>query len=924
MRKAGLLLLILAATGCGVLSQDDPYRVPRPAGNGGTTTQFTFENVVEDWQAAPGSYFPGFAVEEQAGWPRHGWPRGDSQSRAVLAGLASQQMDRGYAVVIFRGAACPRCSAVHDIMLEIGARAVELDWSTMLDAGGGVGREVKLAMDQLDPKGEDPVIFLGTRLLGTPEDVEAMFMKGELHARLRAYGHQPRTLPPVNRAPVVRIQAEATVSEAGQWSAAWSAGWIHPRVVGRLDVSILEARGLTAFAFSYDPVERKVVSNPWVEASIETHSARTLVETNTVTPVWPGGHNMSMFPIETPGSLLLLRVLHDDELLRSGPPLEMGRALLSMPLTQRPLERWVDLVGERAGDRVAGEVRVGMRYTATNHVELQLGRRARVGGIVVADSDVLNSTVRITVTCLLGSLALPSNRRIAILLADDPLAREDPRDPTSRYSGRYGGFGSPRSRLGWVVGDGRGGQTHVFDARLADAQAALSELEYTSPGNGTGDVISVAIDDRGHTGAGGNKSDSLDITVELFEGAVNEAPRLTMWPENRGKRVLPTSLGAAASREVPLGVELALHGVYLEDSDALDGLMQVTITAEAGVLSLHGLGPWHAGGAGRTSFEENVRRHADETEFEVWGQQLTTWTVRGYTTRNVLCTTAGGFSDEFQIEGPLAEEYQVRRNSLAGEDPAGASPSVRALVLHAGHALPLSYEAETDFELQVWVQASSPINLLVLTEDNYNLYTQISPYTYLPGPSLLGVSNGTVERFLIDISHPARYFVVLEEARDVDIPGWQETAGGGEWATQHSARDIAIEYAVRFQRVRYPVAHFAAATGEGTLEEASANQVCHWLHADRDHVPPPGLRAMDVSFSVGDGHRDAALVFLAPLAACQSALATLSYVRAPRGNESDVLDDAVRISVSDLGHSGSGGAQMGRYLIVVSPINASE
>jgi hypothetical protein len=102
---------------------------------------------------------------------------------------------------------------------------------------------------------------------------------------------------------------------------------------------------------------------------------------------------MSMFPIETPGSLLLLRVLHDDELLRSGPPLEMGRALLSMPLTQRPLERWVDLVGERAGDRVAGEVRVGMRYTATNPVELQLGRRARVGGIVVADSDVLNSTV---------------------------------------------------------------------------------------------------------------------------------------------------------------------------------------------------------------------------------------------------------------------------------------------------------------------------------------------------------------------------------------------------------------------------------------------------------------------------------------------------------------------------------------------------
>jgi len=192
MGNAGLLIVLLAATGCGVFSQDDPYRVPRPAGSGGTTTHFTFQNVVEEWQAAPGSYFPGFATEEQAGWPRNAWPRGDSHSRAVLAGLASQHMDRGYAVVLFRGAACSRCAAMHDIMLEIGARAVEVDWSTMLDAdGGGQGRDVKLAMDQLDPKGEHPVIFLGTRLLGTPEDVEAMFLKGELHARLRAYTPNP-------------------------------------------------------------------------------------------------------------------------------------------------------------------------------------------------------------------------------------------------------------------------------------------------------------------------------------------------------------------------------------------------------------------------------------------------------------------------------------------------------------------------------------------------------------------------------------------------------------------------------------------------------------------------------------------------------------------------------------------------------------
>ena len=114
-----------------------------------------------------------------------------------------------------------------------------------------------------------------------------------------------------------------------------------------------------------------------------------------------------------------------------------------------------------------------------------------------------------------------------------------------------------------------------FDARLPDAQAALSELEYTSPVNVSADRIEVVVDDRGHTGAGGNKSDALEINVALHAGAANTAPRLTMWPENRGARVLPQSLGAAAAREAPLGVEFALHGLYLEDEDNLDGLMQV-------------------------------------------------------------------------------------------------------------------------------------------------------------------------------------------------------------------------------------------------------------------------------------------------------------------------------------------------------------
>jgi len=301
------LWLLLAVTGCGVLSQDDPYRVPRPGNGGGTTTHFNLKGIVEEWEGGPGSYFPGFDIEERARWPRESWPRGDSQSRAVLAELASREMDRGYAIILFRGAACPRCEGLHEIFTEMGVRAVDVDFSKLYDAdGGGLGREVKVAMDQLDPLGEEPLLFLGTRLLGTPADVEAMFLTGELHARLRAYGHQPRTVEPINRAPVVRIEAVPTASEAARWSAAWSAGWLHPRVVARLDVTVLEARGLTPFSFSYNAIERKVVrgveptpgrpggsatSNPFVEAQVEGFSLRTPAVPQTLDPVWEGGYN---------------------------------------------------------------------------------------------------------------------------------------------------------------------------------------------------------------------------------------------------------------------------------------------------------------------------------------------------------------------------------------------------------------------------------------------------------------------------------------------------------------------------------------------------------------------------------------------------------------------------------------------------------
>lgn len=176
-----------------------------------------------------------------------------------------------------------------------------------------------------------------------------MLYTGELHARLRVYGVLPRSMPPENRAPVVRIQPRPTRPEAERLSVAWESSWVHPNVLGQLHVSVIQARGLTAFSYSYDAIQRKVlrgalptptgtvfgkaVSNPFVELELEGMKRRTEVQQATLDPVWQ--FNATFTPLRDPNSLLRLTVQHADEkppqldpLYHGDPALEMGYACL--------------------------------------------------------------------------------------------------------------------------------------------------------------------------------------------------------------------------------------------------------------------------------------------------------------------------------------------------------------------------------------------------------------------------------------------------------------------------------------------------------------------------------------------------------------------------------------------------------------------
>jgi hypothetical protein len=102
---------------------------------------------------------------------------------------------------------------------------------------------------------------------------------------------------PVNRAPVIRIQPRATRPEAERLSVSWQSSWVHPNVIARLQVRVIEARGLTAFGYSYDALQRKVVrgalpthqhlppsifgkavSNPFVQLELEGVTRRSQVQ----------------------------------------------------------------------------------------------------------------------------------------------------------------------------------------------------------------------------------------------------------------------------------------------------------------------------------------------------------------------------------------------------------------------------------------------------------------------------------------------------------------------------------------------------------------------------------------------------------------------------------------------------------------------
>ena len=379
-----------------------------------------------------------------------------------------------------------------------------------------------------------------------------------------------------------------------------------------------------------------------------------------------------------------------------------------------------------------GRVRVAVRYEAVNYLRVQSGRSMRIGGILLQDSDARNNSMRLSLSAQYGNLTLPTNRRVAFLRGD-PLVFEDVSLVATKRLSRYGFFAEPVNRFGFKVGDGLSNREIVVEGLLEDLLAVVSELEYDAPYRGVEDIITLVINDLGHTGAGGAKTGTAQISVTVFEGTDNVPPSFRMWPEGRGLPYLPES-GSNVTRVVPLGLEAALHGLQIDDHDAYDGALRVCAVAEFGLMSLRGMGPWNRGDAAERAWYDDVK---EAESLAVEGRQISLAFDKGIVKRDVVCVQPGGFADEYHVEGPIDDHFFVHRRTLAGTTIPGTLSYIREASIPLGGALPNPYDAQTDFEVQYWVRASHPVNVYVMNEANYARFVTKAPFTFELGPTLL-------------------------------------------------------------------------------------------------------------------------------------------------------------------------------------------
>ncbi len=117
---------------------------------------------------------------------------------------------------------------------------------------------------------------------------------------------------------------------------------------------------------------------------------------------------------------------------------------------------------------------------------------------------------------------------------------------------------------------GNNSNSVTLTGKLSDLNNALSSFNYQGLSNINGtDQIVVSVNDQGLTGAGGPKSATQTLNVNI--NPVNDAPVLTV--------------GGGTSRTVAEDTPITLSGITVSDVDAGNSNIQVTVSVQQGVLN---------------------------------------------------------------------------------------------------------------------------------------------------------------------------------------------------------------------------------------------------------------------------------------------------------------------------------------------------
>jgi hypothetical protein len=222
---------------------------------------------------------------------------------------------------------------------------------------------------------------------------------------------------------------------------------------------------------------------------------------------------------------------------------------------------------------------VGMTTIAISAMDLTTDKNAAVSNSTVTlDIVNLNQPPVITITNKTpGEIITPEDVRLnfaaGFITISDPDAGTDPVQVTLSVTNGTLTI-ADTSKLTFTTGNGNGNVMIVFKGTLTDINAALNGLSYIGNQDFNGDdTLSIGVDDLGHNGAGGNKTDSKSQMLTIT--AVNDAP----------VNHVP---GAQTVDENGTLVFTGANAISVTDVDAGTGMEMVTLSSPNGQITLSG------------------------------------------------------------------------------------------------------------------------------------------------------------------------------------------------------------------------------------------------------------------------------------------------------------------------------------------------